>query len=94
MTPADLVKEVFPGADEAFIEHAIWGRTGFPGFFTLKEGQTIEDRMREQLIEFRDALDRCPKGKHLCDHCNNFVGKNAWHCWQCDWNRVFAENEV
>ena len=94
MTPADIVREVFPKADDAFIEHVVWGRTGFPGFFALKEGQTVEDKMREQLIEFRTALDLCPKGKRLCDHCNNFVSKAAWHCISCDWNRCFDLDEI
>lgn len=94
MTPPDLAKEVFPEADEAFLDHAIWARTGFPGFFSLKEGQTVEDRMREQLIEFRDALDRCPDDKRLCDHCCNFVADKVWHCWECDWSRCFDAEEV
>lgn len=94
MTPIELAKQVFPDADEAFLDHAIWARTGAPCFFDLKEGQTVEDRMREQLIEFRRALAECPEGKHLCDHCNNFVAENVWHCWSCDWNRVFDASEV
>lgn len=94
MTPIELVKEVFPDADEAFVEHALWGRTGFPVFWDLNEGQTVEDRMREQLIEFRDALATLPAGKRLCDHCNNFVDQDAWHCVSCDWNRCFEMSEA
>lgn len=94
MTPLELAKEIFPDGDPAFWDHAIWARTGFPGFFELKEGQTVEDRMREQLISFRDALDKMPKGMRLCDHCNRYVKKPAWHCFWCDWNHVIANNEV
>lgn len=94
MTPLDIAKEVFPDGNEALWDHLIWARTGFPGFFALKEGQTVEDRMREQLIEFKGVLDRQPKGMGICDHCNSYIRKGAWHCWRCDWNRVFDESEV
>lgn len=94
MTPIELAKEVFPDAGEGFLDHAIWARTGFPGFFELREGQTIEDKMREQLVAFRDAMNACPEGHRLCDHCNDFIKPPAWHCWRCDWNRCFDVDEV
>lgn len=87
MTPIELAREVFPGEDEAFLDHAIWARTGFPAFWSLKEGQTVEDKMREQLTEFRDALAACPDDKHLCDFCSRAIDKDRWRCGACDWNK-------
>lgn len=96
MTPMELAREVFPDADEAFLDHAIWGKTGFPAFWSLKPGQTVEDRMREQLIAFRDGIAKCPEGKFMCDFCNDhFVDEGQWVCRACDWNvPCFDETEL
>lgn len=94
MTPMELAREVFPDADDAFLDHAIWAKTGFPCFWALKDGQSVEDKMREQLVTFRDALLAKPRDKDICDHCNSYIRKGAWHCWRCDWNHCFDEVEV
>ena len=87
MTPNELALEIFPDADDAFLEHAIWARTGFPAFFHLQEGQTIEEKMREQLIEYRDTLARMRPGDQLCDHCNNLALPDMWECFGCGYWR-------
>lgn len=79
MTPIDVAREIFPGKPDDWLGYAIWNRTAFP--FNGREGWTA------QLIEFRDALDRCPEGKFLCDFCNrHFVDEGQWMCRACDYN--------
>lgn len=93
-TAIDIAREVFPDGNEAFWDYAIWGRTGFPSFWSLKEGQTVDGRLREQLIEFRDGLAACPDGMHLCDFCNRAIA-SGWVCGSCDWDKhCFDDNEL
>lgn len=88
MTPLDIAREVFPGKPDDWLDYAIWSRTAFP--FNRVEEWTA------QLYEFRDGLARCPKGKFMCDFCNeHFVDEGVWVCRACDWNvPCFADNEV
>jgi len=51
----EIAQEVFPDRDDNFLQYVMWNKTGYPCFFAPKEGQTIEDVFKEQLIEFRDS---------------------------------------
>lgn len=64
MTPAEIVREYFPTADDDFVEHALWGRTGFPAFWNGDP----ETMMRRQLRHFKRALETTRRP--LCDFCN------------------------
>lgn len=60
MTYLELVKEVAAqhGRDitEREAEHILWGHTGFPSFIKPKEGQTMQDALREQIEDFFKSL--------------------------------------
>ena len=78
MTPQEIAKEFFPDADDEYLEHVIWARTGFPSFFRREE--SVEDGMRRQLAEYKEALKR---GVPLCEYCNNDILPNKTMCAKC-----------
>jgi len=56
MKAFEIAKEVFPDKDDDFLEFALWEKTGFPHFWTTKEGESNEDCLRRQLMEFKEEL--------------------------------------
>lgn len=64
-TTFDLVREFFPEATDKFCNYVLWEHTGYMGGICnvdLKEGQTIPDRLREQIQEFKNKCHKDFKG--------------------------------
>lgn len=89
-TAIDIAREVFPAEDDVTLEGLLWSRTGYPCFWSLKDGQTIAGKLKEQLNEFKHALTlilQYPKEWHLCDFCNHIIPPGRDVCYKCDYNR-------
>lgn len=54
MTPAQLVREYFPDADDDDVENILWNYTGFPGFWS-DENLTPEENLRIDLQHLQDV---------------------------------------
>lgn len=52
-----LVSEVFPGCTKEFAEDTLWTYTGYPCWFVLEPGQTIRDKIIEQLQETKERME-------------------------------------
>lgn len=54
MTFGELFSKYFPQieVDDELREHVLWAHTGYPGFYSLKEGQTPLERLEEQVAKF------------------------------------------
>ena len=81
MTPQKIAREIFPDKDDEFLEHAIWSKTGFPAFWRLENGESIEDCLRRQLTEYKEALKL---GVQLCDFCNIPALPEKFLCLKCE----------
>jgi hypothetical protein len=46
-----VVREYFPKATDEQVEYILWEHTGFPAFWDLEDGQTVEECLRKQLAE-------------------------------------------
>lgn len=57
--PKDLVRQVFPDANEKLIEFLLWEKTSYPF--------GSEQHIRECLIDLKNTSDM---GKIPCDDCN------------------------
>ena len=55
-TYQELVREYFPGADDDYVDYILWEKTGFPSFWSAKDGATPEQCLRTQLQELKDAV--------------------------------------
>lgn len=77
-----MVKEVFPNASDAEIEHIVFERTGYPCFwnFEPEDEKNPEKCFRRQLLEYKDALKL---GIRLCEFCNNPAEENGYTCHEC-----------
>lgn len=61
MTPADVIRKVWPDADAGASDHILWGRTAFP----------FERMTARKIYEAADRLRRATEhGIRLCDHCD------------------------
>lgn len=87
-TPADVVREHFPNADDSFVEYVVWGKTGFPCFWSPKEGESNADVFRRQVAEFAEAHRGLKPGEIMCDFCLSAARPDDWLCEPCreDWN--------
>lgn len=86
-TAIDIARDVFPEASIEELDHIIWERTGFPCFWSLRDGQSVENKIMEQLIDYRMALSIIPHGWHLCDFCNRQITASQWMCYSCNYNK-------
>ncbi len=66
-----LVELIFPEETRYQRDQILWGKTGYPGFFKPKEGQTNQQVLLEQLLEYRDNLvnkkDKCARCGKIFD---------------------------
>jgi len=76
-----IAQAIFPFADDVRLDYIIWNRTGYPSFWATKEGESIEDCFRRQLMKYRDALKQYPESE-MCTFCTN-KKVNEWHCEEC-----------
>lgn len=53
MTALDIARDVFPDVGDDFLEFVLWEETGYPGFYAPAEGETDEDYLRRQLLDFK-----------------------------------------
>jgi hypothetical protein len=68
-TISGIVREYFPTATDEQIEHILWGKTGFPGFWQMpRDGQSPEACLRSQLA--REA-ERVGRGLTVCFLCGS-----------------------
>ena len=55
----DVVRESFPDANDDFIEHVIWEKTGFPAFWNIPaDGNTPEECFRKQVSEYANEVKK------------------------------------
>lgn len=60
MNAITIVKEYFPTANDEMARDVLWCCTGWPHFFRLDNGQTLEDGLRAQLYEISSKSNGCP----------------------------------
>lgn len=73
MTPAQIVRNAIPGADDATCEHVLWGRTCFPmGRVTARDIY----RAASRLVRANRS------GIVLCDFCDR-PSVDKWTCAEC-----------
>ena len=52
----EIAKEVLgDGHSDSYYNDIIWEHTGFPSFWDSKNGETIEDCFRRQLLDFKNG---------------------------------------
>ena len=92
-TPLEVAKEYFPDASDSDLEHIIWGKTGYPGFWPNKD-ITPEENFRNQLSELQEAVKIVPLNEQ-CDFCFDRKVKYGMRQFHIDdWARVQAEGEA
>ena len=58
MTALEIAREVLgPKYSAEELDYIIWNETGYPEFFTIGEGETLESVFRKQLKEFRERKE-------------------------------------
>ena len=56
---ADLVREIFPDAEDEFVEVVLWEHTGYPAFWNIPEdGASPTECCRKQLLEFKNTYQK------------------------------------
>ena len=59
MSPLDIAREIFPEKTDEVLEFIIWEKTGYPHFFRIpKDGATMEECLRNQLMKFKEELEK------------------------------------
>lgn len=74
MNAAQIIRAAIPDADDATVEHVIWGRSPWP--FVRPAAQ----HLYKAASGFKRATD---KGIRLCDHCEAPAAANDWECRKC-----------
>ena len=74
MTFAEVIRAAIPNADEATLDHVLWGRTPFP------MGKVTARSLYKAASAFRRA---CEHGVQLCDFCDRPAVKGCWTCERC-----------
>lgn len=59
-TAIDIAREVFPDLPNDELTPILWEHTGYPHWWAIREGETIEDCLRRQLNQFKDGDCDCP----------------------------------
>jgi|KBSMisStaDraftv2_1062788.scaffolds.fasta_scaffold308963_2 hypothetical protein len=73
MTIDQIIRAALPGADDATVEHVLWGRTHFP----------FGPMTPQYLFKKADGFRRAEKnGRRLCDFCHR-LAVDGWNCRQC-----------
>lgn len=49
-----IARDIFPSLSDQELDAIIWEDTGYPGFFDLKDSESIVDVFKRQLLEYRD----------------------------------------
>jgi hypothetical protein len=57
MTWIECAREELPGFTDEELDCVMWEETGYPSFWTLNPGETIEQCFRRQLREFKSKLE-------------------------------------
>jgi len=58
-TPGEYVSKIFPNSSKDFIEHIIWGLTGYPYFWNIsKDGKTPYQCFTKQVREVKAKLNK------------------------------------
>ena len=92
-TAQEVAREYFPDASDAELEHIIWGKTGFPGFWPNKD-LTPEENFRNQLKELQEAVKIVPLNEQ-CDFCFERKVDNMMCQFHIDdWERLRKQREA
>ena len=75
MTPAEVIRAAIPDADEALVEHILWGRTPFPcgpvSALDIYRAASRFARAKRNGLELCDCCDRLVIKNHLCASCRD-----------------------
>jgi hypothetical protein len=64
MSALKIAREYFPDYSDAELDSIVWGKTGFPGFFS--GDKPVEEQFRDQL---KEESERRKQGKTGCPRC-------------------------